>query len=235
MSTYLAKELSVAELAAKIDHAVLTPNLSKRDLETGCRLGRRAGVASVCVRPCDLRLAAELLAGGRTAASTVISFPHGGTTRAIKVAESREAIEDAMSVQGSAAAPPELDMVVNIGHVVSGKWGAVRDEIEAVCDLVHARGMLLKVIFETGYLNEDQIRRLCEICADSNVDFVKTSTGFGPRGASTDDVRLMRASCPPAVKIKAAGGIRTRADAETLIRAGADRIGTSQTARILGG
>lgn len=222
------------DLAARIDHALLAPNLRKEELEEGCRIGRRLGVASVCVRPCDLRVAAELLSGGRTAVSTVIGFPHGGTTRGIKVAASREAIDDAMSVQGGAGPPPELDMVINVSRVVSGKWGAVRDEIEAVFDVAHARGVLLKVIFETGYLNEEQIRRLCEICGESGVDFVKTSTGFGPRGASADDVRLMRACSPAEVRVKAAGGIRTRDDAEILIFAGADRIGTSKTADILG-
>lgn len=233
MSHSETSPLSTLDLAGRIDHALLAPNLTKTELEEGCRFGRRIGVASVCVRPCDFRRAAEFLDGGRTAAGTVIGFPHGGATRGVKVAETREAIEDVFSVLGNAGVPPELDMVVNVGRVVSGDWGAVRDEVQAVFDAARMRGTLLKVIFETGYLNESQIARLCEICGEIGVDFVKTSTGFGPRGASAEDVRLMRAHCPDGVRIKASGGIRTLDDAETLIAAGADRLGTSHTAAIV--
>jgi len=196
-------------------------------------MARQAVTASVCVRPCDLRNCAEELAGSRTAASTVIGFPHGGSTRAVKVAEAREAIEDAQSVLGTSGPPLELDMVVNIGRVLTGSWGLVRDEVQAVLDVTRARGGLLKVILETGYLDEAQIRRLCELNSEIGTDFVKTSTGFGPRGASVEDVRLMRAASADGVRIKASGGIRTLADAVSLIDAGADRIGTSRTAEIL--
>lgn len=220
-------------MAECIDHALLAPDLTKLELEEGCRTGRRLGVASVCVRPCDLRHAAELLSGGRTAISTVIAFPHGGATRGIKVAEAREAIEDMLSVFGNEEPRPELDMVINIGRAVSGDWGAVRDEVQAVFDAARARDVLFKVILETGYLDEERIARICEICGEIGVDFVKTSTGFGPRGASVEDVRLMRSHSPEGVRIKAAGGIRTWEEAESLIAAGADRIGTSQTAAIL--
>ncbi|MDQ3331216.1 MAG: deoxyribose-phosphate aldolase [Planctomycetota bacterium] len=225
--------MSRRDLASRIDHALLSPATLRRDLDEGCRFARNAGVASVCVRPCDLRRTAEAVANSRTAASTVIGFPHGGSTRAIKAVEAREAIEDAQSVLGPTGPAIELDMVVNVGRVVSGDWGPVRDELHAVLDVTRGRGGLLKVIFETGFLNEEQIRRLCEICGESGVDFVKTSTGFGPRGATVDDVRLMREHSPAEVKIKASGGIRTLADAIALIDAGADRIGTSRTAQIL--
>lgn len=222
------------EIARRIDHAILSPATLAGDLAAGCRFARQAGTASVCVRPADLRKCAELLDGSRTAASTVIGFPHGGSTRAVKVAEAREAIEDAQSVLGAKGPPVELDMVVNVGRVLSGDWGNVRDEIHAVLDVTHARGGLLKVIFETGHLAEGHIRRLCETCGELGVDFVKTSTGFGPRGASVEDVALLRGSSPPAVKVKASGGIRTLADVQALLAAGADRIGTSRTAEILG-
>lgn len=221
------------DMAGRIDHALLAPTTLKRDLRDGCNVGRHAGAASVCVRPCDLRSCAEMLAGSRTAASTVIGFPHGGSTRAVKAAEAREAIEDAQSVLGPTGPPLELDMVINIGRVLSGDWGYVRDEVQAVLDVAHARGGLLKVIFETGYLDEGQIRRLCELSSEVGADFVKTSTGYGPRGASIEDVRLMRAAAADRVKVKASGGIRTLADAMSLIEAGADRIGTSRTAAIL--
>ena len=225
--------VSRREIARCIDHALLSPATLRRDLDDGCRLGRAEGVASVCVRPCDLRTCAELLAGSRTAASTVVGFPHGGSTRAIKVAEAREAIEDAESVLGSERMSVELDMVVNIGRVLSGNWGAVRDDVNSVLDAARRRKALLKVIFETGYLQADQIRRLCELCGELGVDFVKTSTGFGPRGASVEDVRLMRECSPAEVKVKASGGIGTLAQLQALRTAGADRIGTSRTAQIL--
>jgi deoxyribose-phosphate aldolase len=221
------------DMAGRIDHALLSPATLKRELDEGCRFGRQEGTASVCVRPCDLRNCAEELNGSRTAASTVIGFPHGASTRAVKVAEAREAIEDAQSVLGSKGPPLELDMVINIGRVLSGNWGPVRDEVQAVLDVTRARGGLLKVILETGYLDEGQIRRLCELNSEVGADFVKTSTGFGPRGASVEDVRLMRDSSADHVQIKASGGIRTLADAVALIEAGADRIGTSRTAEIL--
>lgn len=221
------------ELAGRIDHAVLSPATDGRALAEGCRLGRRAGAASVCVRPADLRKCAEALDGSRTAASSVIGFPHGGSTRAVKVHEAREAIEDAQSVLGSKGPPVELDMVVNVGRVLSADWGSVRDEVHAVHDVTRGRGGLFKVIFETGYLDEAQVRRLCELCGELGVDFVKTGTGFGPRGASVGDVALMRACCPPAVRVKASGGIRTLAEAAALLAAGADRLGTSRTAEIL--
>ncbi len=222
------------DIAARIDHAILSPATLNGDFAEGCRFARAERTASVCVRPCDLRKCAELLTGSRTAASTVIGFPHGGQTRAVKVYEAREAVEDADSVLVERKAQPfELDLVVNIGRVLSGDCGIVRDEISAVCDVTHARGGLLKVILETGYLDEGRIRRLCELCGELGVDFVKTGTGFGPRSASVEDVRLMRASSPPAVKVKASGGIRTLADALALIDAGADRLGTSRTREIL--
>src|SRR5690606_19451602 len=128
----------------------------------------------------------------------------------------------------------ELDMVCNIGRVLSGNWAAVRDEIQGVLDVCRGRSAILKVIFETGYLAEEHIRRLCELCGELGVDYAKTCTGFGPRGGSVDDVRLMREHSPRTVKIKAAGGIRTLADALAMIKAGADRIGTSHAATILG-
>lgn len=221
------------EIAKRIDHAILSPASLKREIDDGCDFARRANVASVCVRPSDLRKTAELLLGSQTAASTVIGFPHGGSTRTAKVAETREAIEDVQSVLGSSRVPFELDMVINIGRVLSDDWGSVRDEIQAVRDVTHTRSGLLKVIFETGYLDESRIRRLCELCGELNVDFVKTSTCFGPRGASIEDVRLMRASTPPNIRIKASGGIRTLEQYQAMVDVGADRIGTSHTKAIL--
>ena len=235
LMTYSAPSLPVdtATLAAVIDHALLSPTLDATTLDAECRYGRKQHVASVCVRPCDLRRAAEILADSRTAASTVVGFPHGGNSRSVKVYEAREAMEDGYSVLSNRQRPVELDMVVNIGRVITGDWGQVRDEVRAVREATWNRNCLLKIIFETGYLNADQIRRLCEICSEQECDFVKTGTGFGPRGASVDDVELMRRSSAAGVQIKASGGIRTLADAEKLLVAGATRLGTSSTKAIL--
>jgi deoxyribose-phosphate aldolase len=222
------------DIAQLIEHDLLSPITLRSELDAGCRFARREGVAAVNVRPCDLREAAELLSRSRTAACTVVAYPHGGATRALKVTEAREAIEDAQSALDSQGPPVELGMVVNIGRVRSGDWESVRDEIHAVLDVTHARGGLLKVIFETGYLAEEQIRRLCELCGELGVDFVETSTGYGPRGTSIEDVTLMRQHLPASVKIKASGGVRSLTDLQSLAQAGADRIGTSRTAEILG-
>lgn len=221
------------EIARRIEHVLLSPATSRRDLDEGCRLGRREGVAVVCVRPSDLRRSAEALDGSRTAAGTVIGFPHGGSTRAVKVHEAREAIEDAQSVLGSKGPPVELDLVVDIGRALSGDWGSVRDEVQAVLDVTHARGGLLKVVLETGYFAEEHLRRLCELCGELGADFVAAGSGFGPRGASVEDVRFLREHAPPSVRIKATGGIETLADVQALIEAGADRIASSRTPVIL--
>lgn len=221
------------EIARRIEHVLLSPATSRRELDDGCRLGRREGVAAVCVRPSDLRRCAEALDGSRTAAGTVIGFPHGGSTRAVKVHEAREAIEDAQSVLGSKAASVELDLAIDIGRALSGDWGHVRDEINAVLDVTHGRGGLLKVVLEVGYFAEEHLRRLCELCAELGADFVAAGSGFGPRGASAEDIRLLREHSPPGVQIKAAGGVETLADVQTLIEAGADRIATSRTPEIL--
>ncbi len=167
------------------------------------------------------------------AVGTVIGFPHGTSARGVKIAEARGAIDDIASVLGNEGPPAEFDAVINIGHVLSNDWLAVRDEIRALLDVIHQRGGLFKVIFETGYLNEEQIIRLCHGCAEISVDFVSTSTGFGPRGATLDDVRLLRAELPETVQIEAAGNIETAADAEALIAAGATRIRTPRAKDIL--
>ncbi len=217
-------DYTFAQIAKMIDHSLLQPQLTDAEMEAGCRVALKYNTASVCIKPYYLRRCAEILRGSTVAASTTIGFPHGGHVTAVKVAEAKAAMDDGGQ---------ELDMVVNIGKVLSGEWGFVRDDIAAVVEATHARGGIVKVIFENAYLNEAQKIKLCEICTAVRADFVKTSTGYSGSGATLDDLRLMRAHCPAAVGVKAAGGIR---DFDSLLAAratGAGRIGATRTADIL--
>lgn len=212
------------DIAKMIDHSLLNPTLTVEQLEHGCRLAREYDVASVCILPYYLKRCAELLAGSNVRASTTVGFPHGGHTTKIKMAEAVQALDDGGE---------ELDMVVNISKVLSGDWDYVRDEVKAVIDVTHARGQKVKVIFENAYLNDEQKIRLCEICAELNADWVKTSTGYAPGGATNEDLILMRRHSPPHVQVKAAGGVRTL-DRLLEVRAlGVTRSGATQTAAML--
>jgi deoxyribose-phosphate aldolase len=191
---------SYADLAKTIDHSLLNPTLTVADLEEGCRIARLYDVASACVMPYYLPRCAELLAGSAVRASTTIGFPHGGHTTAIKVKEAERALADGGE---------ELDMVVNVSKVLSGDWTYVRDDIGGVIEVTHAAGQKVKVIFENAYLTDAQKIRLCEICGELGADWVKTSTGYAPSGATDHDLRLMRAHSPAFVQVKAAGGVRT--------------------------
>ncbi len=217
-------EYTYLDIAKMIDHSLLNPGLTDGELEDGCRLARRYDVASACVKPYFLKRCAELLAGSTVAASTVIGFPHGGHTTAVKVAEAEAALRDGGT---------ELDMVVNIGKVLSEDWDYVHDDIRAVADVTHAGGAIVKVIFENCYLQDSHKIRLCEICTEVGADFVKTSTGYGSGGATIADLKLMRKHSPPHVRVKAAGGIRTL-DALLEVRAiGVSRSGATRTAEML--
>lgn len=213
-----------SQIAKMIDHSLLNPALTDEELERGCRIAREYHVATVCIKPYYLKRCAELLEGSDVLPSTTIGFPHGGHTTAIKVAEAKQALNDG---------GVELDMVVNIGKVLSGDWAYVRDDIRAVVEVTHERGGIVKVIFENCYLQDQHKIRLCEICAEAGADFVKTSTGFGSGGASIEDLKLMRQHSPPHVQVKAAGGIRTL-DALLEVRAiGVTRVGATRTVEIL--
>jgi deoxyribose-phosphate aldolase len=224
MSHASPPHFTYGDIATLIDHALLSPTLEAGDLEAGCRLARAYGVASVCIMPFALKRCAELLAGSTVKASTTIGFPHGVNTTSTKVAETLQALADGGE---------ELDMVVNISEVLSGHWDAVRADIRAVTEATHAAGQKVKVIFENCCLNDAQKIRLCEICGDLGVDWVKTSTGYGTGGATLADLALMRRHSPPRVQVKAAGGIR---DLDTLLamrELGVTRCGSSRTQEIL--
>lgn len=212
------------DVAKMIDHSLLNPVLTWNELEAGCRLARERDVASVCILPYALGRCTEWLAGTTVEPSTTIGFPHGGHARAVKAAEARQAIADGGR---------ELDAVVNISAVKSGRWDLVADEIRELTDLTHAAGRKIKIIFENCHLTDAEKIRLCGICGEARVDWVKTSTGYGPGGATIEDLKLMRAHSPEHVAVKAAGGIRTL-DALLEVRAlGVNRVGASKTAEIL--
>jgi deoxyribose-phosphate aldolase len=220
-----------------IDHAVLHPTQTDADVREACAFCRELGVASVCVKPSFVTLAADCLHGSTVLASTVIGFPHGGTTTQAKVAETTLACQ-----QGAR----EVDMVVNVGKVLSGDWYLVDQDIRAVVAAARRAEAITKVIFETGLLPDDELKvRLCQISEAAGAAFVKTSTGFGfvkgeggaltATGATEHDIRLMRASCGPMVQVKASGGIRDYATARRFVDLGATRLGTSATQAIAAG
>jgi deoxyribose-phosphate aldolase len=215
---------SYSDLAKMIDHSLLNPTLSWSDLNAGIDLARAYDVASVCIMPFALGHLAERLAGTTVRASTTIGFPHGGHTTAVKVAEAERALADGGE---------ELDMVVNISQVLSGAWAYVQDDIAAINGVTHAAGQKLKVIFENSYLNDDQKIRLCEICGELGVDWVKTSTGYGSGGATMEDLALMRKHAPESVQVKAAGGVRDLDKLIAVRELGVSRCGASATATIL--
>lgn len=228
----------VAESLLKlIDHAVLQPTQTDDDVSAACTLCAELGVASVCVKPSHVPLAAEYLSGSNVLVSTVIGFPHGGTTTQAKTTET-----DIACRQGAR----EVDMVANVGKVLSGDWEYVQQDIRAVVDAARTHGVITKVIFETGLLPNDDLKiRLCEISEAAGAAFVKTSTGFGyvkgeggklvATGATDHDIRLMRQHCGPNVQVKASGGIRSFDDARRFVLLGATRLGTSATREIAAG
>ncbi len=212
------------DIAKMIDHSLLNPVMTDEDLEEGCRTAVEYDVATVCVKPYYLEQCVELLAGSTVKPTITVGFPHGGHTTAMKVAEARE------GVRGGAQ---ELDMVVNIGKVLSKDWDFVRDDIAAVIEAGHDGGALVKVIFENCFLEDEHKIALCRICGEVGADFVKTSTGYGTGGATDEDLKLMREHSPGRVQVKAAGGVRTL-DRLLEVRAlGVTRVGASRTVTIL--
>lgn len=218
------EDVNERTLAKTIDHSLLRPELDDAFVEAGCRLAMEYDVASVCVRPVDVKRAVALLDGSDVAVGTVVGFPHGSSTTATKVFEARDAL-------GNGAV--ELDMVVPIGALRSGRDQDVRDDIAAVTDVAHAAGALVKVILENAYLNDDEKERGSRLTEAAGADFVKTSTGFAPTGATHADLELMRRVTSPSVQVKAAGGVRTLDDLLAVMALGVTRIGATQTKTIL--
>ncbi|MFY9500595.1 MAG: deoxyribose-phosphate aldolase [bacterium] len=216
--------LSGAEIAKYIDHTNLKATATRADIETLCAEARQYGFRAVCVNPSQVVNAVEFLAGSEVRVATVIGFPLGATTSLTKAREAEEAV---------AAGAAELDMVINIGALKEGRLDYVRDDIKAVVRA--ARGALVKVILETCYLTDEEKVLACRAAAEAGANFVKTSTGFGPGGATLEDVRLLRANIPPTMEVKASGGIRDIEAARAFIAAGATRLGTSAGVAIVKG
>lgn len=209
-------------VAKMIDHSLLRPELTTADVRVGLEVAARRGTASVCVRPSDVPSAVAALAGTGVLVGTVAGFPHGSTTTAAKVAETRELVE---------AGADEIDMVLHIGRLRAGETGYVHDDIAAV--VAAAQGRVVKVILENAYLDDEQKVAGCRLAERAGAAFVKTSTGFAPGGATLADIRLMRATVSPSVAVKAAGGVRTLDTLLTLHEAGATRFGATATETIL--
>ena len=216
-------DVSYEQLAGAIDHSLLRPQLTLSEVVDGCALAARYQVVSVCVRPADVALAAKELAGAGVSVGTVVSFPHGDSATSTKVHEASRAMEDGAV---------ELDMVMNIGLLLSGEYERVQDDIAAVVDTA-AGAAIVKVILENAYLTDDQKVVACGLVEAAGADYVKTSTGFAPTGATIEDLRLMRASVGPNMKVKAAHGVRTLDALLAVMEAGADRCGATATALIL--
>jgi deoxyribose-phosphate aldolase len=220
----MSTDYGYLDIAKMIDHSLLNPSLSERELEDGIQLALAFDCASVCIMPHYLARCASLLAGSTVRASTTIGFPHGGHTTETKLAEASQAL---------ANGGEELDMVVNISRVKSGDWHYVESEIASIVGLVHDSEAKVKVIFENCYLTDPEKIHLCEICGRVGADWVKTSTGYGTGGATMEDLKLMRSHSPAHVQVKAAGGIRDL-DSLLAVRAlGISRCGASRTADML--
>jgi deoxyribose-phosphate aldolase len=216
--------ITTSEISSMIDHSLLSPTLTTHDFEKGCQTAIKFQVASVCCMPFHLKRCAEILQETQVKASTTIGFPQGVQSTKVKQYEAAQVLEHGCQ---------ELDMVVNPSWVQAGEWDLVKNEINAIVSITHQAGQKLKVIFENCNLDRLQKIRLCQICTEVNVDWVKTSTGFGTSGATEEDIKLMVQHTPKQIQVKAAGGIR---DLDTLLKyrnLGVSRIGTSSTEKII--
>jgi len=227
-------EKQLKTLAKMIDHSLLHPTFTDDVIHAGCELSKKYDVATACVKPYAIELAREVLDGTNVDVCAVIAFPHGNSTTRIKVLEAEDAAKRGAT---------EIDMVVNIGKVLGGDWEYVLEEIKSINAAVVRHGALLKVIFENDFLEDKHIIRLCDICSEHSVAFVKTSTGYGfvkqpngmyaYEGATDHHLQLMRKQCPDTVQVKAAGGVRTLEDLLRVKALGVTRIGATATQTIL--
>jgi deoxyribose-phosphate aldolase len=213
-------------IASLIDHSVLKPTSTVQDVKDGAAIALKYQTAAYCIRPSDVPLASKLLVGSDVKVCTVIGFPHGTTDTTSKAFEAAEAVRNGAH---------EVDMVINIGWMLSGDLVAVEDDIRQVVNAARSVNdtTCVKVILETAFLSKEQIVKGCEISEAAGADFVKTSTGFAPEGATVENIALMRATVGDRLGVKASGGIRTLEQVEALIAAGASRVGLSGTAEIL--
>lgn len=218
-----AESLTTAELAKTIDHSLLQPTLTREDIVRGCAVAARRQVASVCVKPCFVPLARDLLAQTDVKVGTVVGFPHGSSTSRTKAFEAADAV-----LMGAV----EVDMVQNVGELLGDNYEAVRQDVAAVREAIGS-DVLLKVILENAYLEPDQIAISCQLAEEGGADYVKTSSGYAATGAKIEDLKLMRASVSDRIGVKAAGGVRDGKSAYEVIAVGVTRIGATATEAIL--
>ncbi len=212
------------DLNKYIDHTLLKPTAKESDIVKICSEAKQFNFASVCVNPCNVKLITKELKGSDVKVCSVITFPFGTSSTEIKVAEAKEAIADGAD---------EIDMVINVGKLLENDLEYTEKEISAITKACHDGGAILKVIVETCYLEEENIKAICEIIEKAGADFIKTSTGYGTRGASLDDIKLFKKYLKGNTKIKASGGIRSKEDALKYIELGCSRIGTSSGIKIV--
>ena len=206
-------------IAKTIDHSLLKPEMTREEVKAGCEIAKKYDVASVCCKPSDVQFCADLLKGTDVLVGTVVGFPHGTTTTEVKVFETKQAVADGAT---------EIDMVINIGHLKSGMNAEVQTDIKAVVDA--SAGHTVKVILENAYLTDEEKVTACKLSEAAGAHYVKTSTGYAPTGASIADIKLMKASVSPHIKIKSAGGVRTLDSLMEYLDAGISRSGATTTA-----
>ncbi len=215
---------TLEQVAKTIDHSILKPDFTYADVAAGAELALKYETASYCIRPMDVAAAAKALAGSTVNVCTVIGFPHGSTTTATKVFETEDAISNGAT---------EIDMVMNVSAMLSGDFEYVEKDIRAVVEAAHPKGASVKVIFETAFLNDDQIVKACELTEKAGADYVKTSTGFASEGATTHNVALMKKTVGDRLKVKSSGGVRTLDQLIDYMDIGVTRSGCSATAQVL--
>lgn len=215
---------TLEQVAKTIDHSILKPDFTDGDVRAGAELALKYNTASYCIRPMDVAPAAEILAGSDVNVCTVIGFPHGSSTTAVKAFETADAIKNGAV---------EIDMVINVSALLSGDYDYVEQDIRAVVDVAHAAGASVKVIFETAYLNDELIVKACQLTEAAGADYVKTSTGFASEGATLHNVQLMKATVGDRLKVKSSGGVRTLDQLIDYMDAGVTRSGCSATQQVL--
>jgi deoxyribose-phosphate aldolase len=215
---------TLEQVAKTIDHSILKPDFTYADVEAGAELALKFNTASYCIRPMDVAVAAKALSGSTVNVCTVIGFPHGSTTSAVKAFETADAIKNGAV---------EIDMVINVSALLSGDYEFVESDIRAVVEVAHAAGASVKVIFETAFLNDELIVKACDLTERAGADYVKTSTGFASEGATLHNVKLMKATVGDRLKVKSSGGVRTLDQLIDYMDAGVTRSGCSATAQVL--
>jgi len=215
---------TLEQVAKTIDHSILKPDFTYADVEAGAQLALKFNTASYCIRPMDVAAAAKALAGSTVNVCTVIGFPHGSTTSAVKAFETADAIKNGAV---------EIDMVINVSALLSSDYDFVEQDIRGVVEVAHAAGASVKVIFETAFLNDELIVKACELTERAGADYVKTSTGFASEGATLHNVKLMKATVGDRLKVKSSGGVRTLDQLIDYMDAGVTRSGCSATQQVL--